>query len=98
MPTGAPPVPRPCLDPPHNFFHAMQMYIDTNILLRERFSLWHGSFHETLGKGGTLLVGHGIIRAMIGHPIPPCAAAGIAQLDAKGVSAEELSCFILFLS
>ena len=98
MPTCAPPVPRPCLAPPHIFFHVMQMYIDTNIPLRERFPLWHGSFHETLGKGGTLLVGHGIRRDMIGHPIPPGAVAGIAQLDVRGDSVEELSGLILFLS
>ena len=70
------------------------MYITTNIARREYQRtgiIWHGSFHETLGKGGTLLVGHGIRRDMIGHPIPPGAAAGVAQLDIRGDSAEELS-------
>jgi hypothetical protein len=74
------------------------MYIDTNIPLWERFPLWHGSFHETLGKGGTLLVGHGIRRDMIGHPIPTGAAAGITQLDVREDSVEELSGLILSLS
>ena len=77
------------------------MYITTNIGLRDYQRtgiIWHGSYHETLGKGGTLLVGHGIRRDMIGHPIPPGAAAGIAQLDVRGDSAEELSGVILFLS
>ena len=60
--------------------------------------MWHGSFHETLGKGGTLLVGHGITRSMIGHPVPPGAAAGIARLDVSTDSVEELSGVILFLS
>jgi len=67
------------------------MYIDANMPLREHFPLWHGSFHETLGKGGTLLVGHGIRRDMIGHPVPENATAGIAQLDVRGDYAEELS-------
>jgi hypothetical protein len=74
------------------------MYLDTTIPLRERFPVWHGSFHETLGKGGTLLVGHGITRSMIGHPVPPGAAAGIARLDVSTDSVEELSGVILFLS
>ncbi len=98
MPTGAPPVPRPCLDPPHDFFHVMQMYKDTNIPLRENFPPWHGFFHETLGKGGTFLVGHGIRRDMIGHTIPPGAVAGIAQLNVRGDSVEKLSGLIFFLS
>ena len=58
----------------------------------------HGSYHETLGKVRTLLVGHGIMRDTIGHPIPPGAAAGIAQLDVSGYYAEELSGVILLLS
>jgi hypothetical protein len=77
------------------------MYITTNIGLRDYQRtgiIWHGSYHETLGKGGSLLIGHGIRRDMIGHPIPPGAAAGIAQLDVTGDSAEELSGGILFLS
>ncbi len=77
------------------------MYITTNIGLRDYQCtgiIWHGSYHETLGKGGTLLVGHGIRRDMICHPIPPGAAAGVAQLDISGDSAEELSRVILFLS
>ena len=77
------------------------MYITTNIGLRDYLHtgiIWHGSYHETLGKGGSLLVGHGITRAMIGHPVPPGAAAGIAQLDVTGDFAEELSGVILFIS
>jgi hypothetical protein len=76
------------------------MLISTNIGLIDyprTGVIWHGSYHETLGKGGTLLVGHGITRAMIGHPIPPGAAAGIAQLDLIGDSVEELSGVILFI-
>ena len=77
------------------------MYIITNIGLRDDQRtgiIWHGSHRETLGKGGSLLIGHGIRPDMIGHPIPPGAAAGIAQLDISGDSAEELSGVILFLS
>jgi hypothetical protein len=77
------------------------MLIATNIGLREYLHpgvTWHGSYLETLGKGGSLLIGHGITRSMICHPIPPGAAAGIAQLDVTGDSAEELSGLILFLS
>ena len=55
-------------------------------------------FDTQFGKGATLLVGHGIRRDMVGHPIPPGAAAGIAQLDVSGDSAEELSGVLLFLS
>ena len=76
------------------------MYITTNIGLRDYLRtgiIWHTSYHETLGKGGTLLVGHGIRRNMIGHPIPPGATAGIAELDVRGDSTEELSGIILFL-
>ncbi len=77
------------------------MIITTNIPLQDYMHtgiIWHGSFHETLGKGGTLLIGHGIRRDMIGHPTPPGAAAGVAQLDVRGDSAEELSGVILFVS
>ena len=77
------------------------MYIITNIGLRDYQRtdiIWHGSYHKTLGKGDILLVGHGITKAMIGHPIPPGAAACIAQLDVTGDSAEELSGVIIFLS
>ncbi len=77
------------------------MIITTNIGLRDYLRtciIWHGSYHETLGKGGTLLVGHGIRRDMIGPPIPPGAASGIAQLDVTGDSADELSGVILFPS
>jgi hypothetical protein len=35
---------------------------------------------------------------MIGHPIPPGAAAGIAQLDVKTDLAEKISGVLLFLS
>ena len=75
------------------------MYISTDIGLRDYQRtgiILHGSHHETLGKGGTLLVGHGITMAIIGHPIPPGAAAGIAQLNVTGDSAEELSRVILY--
>ena len=77
------------------------MLVATNIGLRGYLRtgvIWHGSFHETLGKGGTLLTGHGIRRDMIGHPIPENTAAGIAQLGVTGDSAEELSGISLFLS
>ena len=77
------------------------MLIATNIGFRDYLRtgiIWHGSYHETLGKGGTLLVGHGTRRDMKDHPIFPGAAAGIAQLDVTGDSAEELSGVILFLS
>jgi hypothetical protein len=77
------------------------MLVTTNIGLldyQRTGIIWHGSYHETLGKGGTLLVGHGVQRDMIGNPIPPGAAAGVAQLDVRGDSTEELSRVILFLS
>ena len=83
------------------FSLVIQMIATTNIGLRNYMRtdiIWHGSYHETLGKGGTLLVGHGIRRDIVGHPIPPGAAACIAQLDVSGDSAEELSGLILFLS
>ncbi len=77
------------------------MLIGTNIPLRDYLRtgiIWHGSYPETLGKGGSLLIGHGIRRDLIGHPVPENAAAGIAQLNVTGDSAEELSGIILFLS
>ena len=77
------------------------MYIATNIGLRDYLRtgiIWHGSYHETLGKSGTLLIRHGSRRGMIGHPSPAGAAVGIAQLDVTGDSAEELSGVNLFLS
>ena len=77
------------------------MYITTNIGLRDYMRtgiIWHGSYHESLGKVGTLLIGHGIRRDMIGLPIPPGAAAGVAQLDVRRDYEEELSGVILFLS
>ena len=85
----------------HIFFCVIQMIITTNIGLREYLRtgiIWHGSYHESLGKGGTLLIGHGIRRDMIGHPLPPGAAAGVAQLNVTGDSAEELSGVFLCLS
>ena len=77
------------------------MYIITNIGLRDYLRtgvIWHGGFDLQFGKGTTLLIGHGIRRDMIGHPVPENAAAGIAQLNVTGDSAEELSGTILFLS
>ncbi len=85
----------------HIFFYVIQMIITTNIGLRDYLRsgvVWHGSFHETLGKGATDLISHGIRRNLIGHPVPENAAAGIAQLDVTGDSAEELSGTFLFLS
>ena len=77
------------------------MYIITNIGLRDYLRtgvIWHGDFDAQFGKGAINLISHGIRRDMIRHPIPPGAAAGIAQLDVTGDSAEELSGTILFLS
>ena len=77
------------------------MLISTNIPLRDCLRtviIWHGSYHETLGKGGSLMIGHGITRDLIGHPVPENAAAGIAQLDVTGDSTEDLSGTILFPS
>jgi hypothetical protein len=77
------------------------MLIGTNIPLREYLRssvVWHGSFHETLGKGATDLISHGIRRDLIGHPVPDNAAVGIAQLNVTGDSADEFSGVILFLS
>ena len=75
------------------------MLVDTNIPLRERFPLWHGSFHETLGKGGTLMIFHGITRDLIGHPVPDNATAGANTLDVTVDSTvDHLSGTILFLN
>jgi hypothetical protein len=77
------------------------MQLISNIGLRDYVRsgvIWHGDFDAQFGKGATLLVGHGIRRDMIGHPIPPGAAAGVAQLDVSTDSAEELSGVLLFLS
>ena len=77
------------------------MRLVTNIGLRDYMRtgvIWHGDFDGQFGKGATLLVGHGIRRDMIGHPIPPGAVAGIAQLDVSTDTAEEVSGVILFLS
>ncbi len=71
------------------------MFIVTYIGLRDYLrtgTVWHGDFDSQLG------IGHGTRLDMFGHPIPPGAAAGIAQLDVTGDSAEELSGVILFLS
>jgi len=51
-----------------------------------------------LGKGVTLMIRHVIRRDMIGHPILPGAAAGIARLDVNMDLAEEVSRVLLFLS
>ena len=77
------------------------MIITTNIGLRDylRFGVvWHGDFDSQFGKGATLLIGHGVRRDMIGHPVVENAAAGVARLDVTGDSAEELSGTVLFLS
>ncbi len=77
------------------------MYIILNIGLRDYLRsgvVWYGSFHETLGKGATDLISHGIARVMIGHPLSPGAAAGIARLDVSTDSVDELSGVLLFLS
>jgi hypothetical protein len=76
------------------------MRIATNIGLRDymhRGLIWHGDFDLQFGKGATLLIGHGITRSMIGHPVPENAAVGVARLDVTGDS-EDLSGVILFLS
>ena len=76
------------------------MPIDTNIPLRDYMHMgviWDGNFNLQFGKGATLLIGHGIRRDMIGHPVPENAAAGVTRLDVTGDS-EELSGVILFLS
>ncbi len=44
------------------------------------------------------MIGHGITRDLMGHPVPDNAAAGVARLDVTGDSAEELSGTILFIS
>jgi len=59
--------------------------------------IWHEDFDLQFGKGATLLIGHGIQRDMIGHPVSENAVAGVARLDVTGDS-EELSGVILFLS
>ncbi len=85
---------------PQIFTAYSKIVIKTNIPLHEYLHsgmTWHGSFHD-VKKGGTLLIGHGIRRDMIGHPVPENAAAGIAQLNVAGDSADELSGVILFLS
>ena len=76
------------------------MRIATNGPLRDYMHtgvIWHGDFDLQFGKGATLLIGNGIRRNMIGHPVPENAAAGVARLDVTGDS-EELSGVILFLS
>ncbi len=77
------------------------MRIATNISLREYLRtgiIWHVDLDSKFCKGVTLLKGLGIRRDMIGHPIPPGAAAGIAQLYVSGDSAEDFSGVILFRS
>ncbi len=77
------------------------MYISTNIGIHDqgrKGGIWHADFDLQFGKGATLLIGHGIRRDMIGHPIPPGAEAGIAQLEVKMDLAEEISWVLLFLS
>ncbi len=76
------------------------MLISTNIGIQDhgrKCGIWHGDFDLQFGKGATLLIGHGIRRDMIGHPILG-AAAGIAQLEIKTDLAEEISGTLLFLS
>jgi len=63
-----------------------------------QYPLWHGSFHETLGKGGTLMIGHSITRDMIGHPVPDNATAGANILGVATNSVDHLSGTILFLN
>ena len=77
------------------------MYISTNIGIHDKGrkgGIWHGDFDLQFGKGATLLIGIGIRRGMIGHSIPPGAAAGIAQLEVKTDLAEDISGVLLFLS
>jgi len=78
------------------------MLVSTNIPLKEYLRsgvVWHGSFHETLGKGGTLMIGHGITRDLIGHPVPYNATAGANILDVTVDSTvDHLSGTILFLN
>ena len=77
------------------------MYISTNIGIQDhgrKGGIWHGDFDLQYGKGGTLLISHGITRSMIGHPIPSGAAAGISQLEVKTDLAEEISGVLLFIS
>jgi len=77
------------------------MYISTNIGIQDqgrKGGIWHGDFDLQFGKGSTLLIGHDIRRDMVGHPIPPGAEAGIAQLELKTDLAEYISGVLLFLS
>jgi hypothetical protein len=78
------------------------MLVSTNIPLKEYLRsgvVWHGSFHETLGKGGTLMIGHGITRDLIGHPVLDNATAGANTLDVTVDSTvDHLSGTILFLN
>ncbi len=77
------------------------MLVITSISLRDYMRtgfIWHGDFDSQFGKIATLLVGHGIQRDMVGHPIPPGAAASTARADVSTDSAEELSGVLLFLS
>ena len=58
------------------------MIITTNIGLRDYLRsgvVWHGDFDSQFCKGATLLIGHGVRRDMIGHPVPENAAAGVAR-------------------
>jgi hypothetical protein len=76
------------------------MRIATNIPIRDYMHtgvIWHGDFDLQFGKGAMLLIGHGITRSMIGHPVPENEAAGVARLDVTGDSGE-LSGVILFPS
>jgi len=76
------------------------MRIDTNILPRDYMHTgvtWHGDFDLQFDKGATLLIGHGIRRDMIGHPVFENAAAAFARLHVTGDS-EELAGVIIFLS
>jgi hypothetical protein len=83
-------------DATRKFLHVIQMLVSTTIHLRERFPLWHGSFHSTLGKGGTLMIGHGITRDLIGHPVLDNATAGANILDVAAYGVDHLSGTILF--
>jgi hypothetical protein len=70
------------------------MYISTNIGIQDhgrKGGIWHGDFDLQFGKRATLLIGPIICRDMIGHPIPPGAAAGIARLEVKTDLAEDIS-------
>ena len=94
------------LDIPGHFFgnqfsHPLAMYISTNIGIQDhgrKGGICHGDFNLQFGKGATLLIGHGIRRNMIGHPILLGAAAGISQLEVNTDLNEEISGVLLFLS